>query len=105
MAQESLQAAPRLTRLPVQEMALATPVLSLAPGPGPNLGLIPIVAHADTIADLAPARGPIIADLTVGPTAESADAGAIAAHPCPTVAGTLETALIQTQTVAWEYLA
>lgn len=53
---------------------------------------IPTVAHADTIADLAPAHGPIVADLTVGPTVESAGEGAIAAPPCPTAAGTSATA-------------
>lgn len=55
-------------------------------------GPIPIVAHADIIADLAPAQGPIVADLIVGPTVESAVAGVIAARPCPTAAGTLATA-------------
>lgn len=50
------------------------------------------MAHADTIADLGPAQGPIVADLTVGPTVESAGEGAIAAHPCPTAAGTSATA-------------
>lgn len=50
------------------------------------------MAHADTIAGLAPAQGPIDADLIVGPTVESADAGAIAAHQCPTAAGTSATA-------------
>lgn len=62
------------------------------------------MAHADTIADLGPAQGPIVADLTVGPTVESAGEGAIAAHPCPTAAGTLATARIQIQTVAWACL-
>lgn len=57
-------------------------------------GPIPTVDHADTIADLAPARGPIVAVLTAGPTAENADAEAIAAHPCPTAAGTSATAYV-----------
>lgn len=59
------------------------------------------MAHVDTIAALAPAQGPTAAGLTVGPTVESAGAGAIAARLCPTAAGTLATALIQIQTVAW----
>jgi len=51
------------------------------------IGRTPIVAQKDTIADLAPAQGPIVADLTVGPTVENAGAGAIAGHQCPTAAG------------------
>lgn len=86
-------------------MAPATRAQSLALGPGQSLVPIPTVAHADTTADLAPAQGPTVADLTVGLTAESADAGAIAAHQCLTAAGTLATVLIQIQTAAWECLA
>lgn len=86
-------------------MARVTPALNLGPGPGQNLGPIPTAAHAGTTAVLDPARGPIVGDLTVGPTVGSAGAGATAAHPCPTAAGTLATGLIQTQTVAWECLA
>lgn len=62
------------------------------------------MAQKDTIADLAPAQGPIVADLTVGPTVENAGAGAIAGHQCPTAAGIAAIVLIQTQTVAWECL-
>lgn len=47
-----------------------------------------IAAHGGTIADRAPARGPIAADLTVGPTVESAGAGVTVARRCPTAAGT-----------------
>lgn len=54
-----------------------------------STGPIPIVDHVDTIADRAPAQGPIVADLTVGPTVESADAGATVAHQCPTAVDTL----------------
>ena len=54
-------------------------------------GPIPTAAHAGTTAVLDPARGPIVGDLTVGPTVGSAGAGATAAHPCPTAAGTLAT--------------
>lgn len=52
-------------------------------------GPIPIADPADTTADLAPARGPTAVDLTVALTVASADAGATAAHRCPTVVGTL----------------
>lgn len=44
---------------------------------------------ADTTADLAPAQGPTVVDLTAAPTAASAGAGATAAHRCPTAVGTL----------------
>lgn len=63
-----------------------TPNLSL--DPGQNLGPTPTAAHAGTTADLAPAQGPIVAALAVGPIAESVDVEAIAAHPCPIAAGT-----------------
>lgn len=101
----SRQAAPQLDRLLVLKRAPATPALNLGPDPGQNLGPTPIVAPVDTIADLAPALGPIVADLTAGPTVESAAAGAIAAHRCLTAAGISATVLIQTRTVVWECLA
>lgn len=104
MALGSRQAAPQLSRLPVQKKAPTTPALNLALDPGQSLDPTPTVAHGDAIAGLAPGQGPIVADLTVGPTVESAGAGAIAAHQCPTAAGTLATALIQTQTVVLECL-
>jgi len=47
---------------------------------------IPTVAHTDTTAD--PAQGPIITNLTVGRTVESADVEVIVTHRCPTAAGT-----------------
>lgn len=62
-------------------------VLRVSVYTGPTL----TVAHGDTIADLDPAQGPTAADLTVGPTVESAGAGVIAAHRCPTAAGTSAT--------------
>lgn len=80
-----------------------TPNLDLIPGR--NLGLTPTVAHAGTTAGLGPAQGHIGTDLTVGPTVESADAEAIAAHPCPIAAGTSATVQIRIPTVAWECLA
>lgn len=63
------------------------------------------MAHEDITAAPAPAQGPIVADLIVGPTVESAGAGATAVHLCPIAAGTLATVLIQIQTAAWECLA
>lgn len=50
--------------------------------------LIPTVAHASTIAVLGLARGPIGADLAVGPTVVNVGEGAIVAHPCLTGADT-----------------
>lgn len=55
-------------------------------------GPILIVDPVDTTAGLAPAQGPTAVDLIVAPTAASADAGATAAHRCPTAAGTSATA-------------
>lgn len=52
-------------------------------------GPIPTGAHAGTTVDLAPAQGPIVVDLTVGPTVESAGAEATVAPPCLIAAGTL----------------
>lgn len=81
------------------------PAPNLGPGPGPNLGPIPTGAHAGTTVDLAPAQGPIVADLTVGPIVGSAGAEAIVAPPCLIAAGTSATELIPTPTPAWECLA
>lgn len=58
-----------------------------------SIGHIP-TAHGDTTADPAPDHGPIITDLTVGPTAESVGAEATAIHPCPIVGGTLATVYV-----------
>lgn len=58
-----------------------------------SIGHIP-TAHGDTTADPAPDHGPIITDLTVGPTVESVGAEATAIHPCPIVGGTLATVYV-----------
>lgn len=97
-------ASPQLNPLPTQKEAPTAPAPNLALGQGQNLGHIP-TAHGDTTADPAPDHGPIITDLTVGPTAESVGAEATAIHPCPIVGGTLATVLIQIRIAAWESLA
>lgn len=105
MAQGSRQADPLLAHLLGLKRDPVSPAPNRDLAPGQSLGPIPIVAHADTTADLAPAQDPIDAALAVGPTVENAGAGATVAPPCPIAAGTSATALIQTQTAAWEYLA
>lgn len=102
MAQGSRQADPLLAHLLVLKRDLDNPAPNHDLAPGQSLGPIPIVAHADTTADLAPAQDRIVAALAVGPTVENVGAGATAAPPCPIGAGTSATALIQTQMPAWE---
>lgn len=98
MAPGSQQVVPR----PVPKMDPAVLVPNPAHDPGLSLALA--VAPGVTTAALAPVPARTAGDPAAGHTVVKDATEAIAAPPCPTVAGTLATEQILILTAVWEYL-